>query len=88
MPARLLRRFDRHREADGEDGRNASLRLNSVRDIAWALAERTLEEPDISRRMVIQGNIVEAVADLPWWNAPQDPDGVLPRPTSDPSRVH
>ena len=83
MPARLLERFGQREEKNG-----AERRLRSVRDIAWALAERTLEEPDISRRVLIQGSIVDSVADLPWWNAPQDPDSLHPREAGNPAQVH
>ena len=83
MPARLLDRFERPRGPSG-----TGMALRSVRDIAWALAERTLEEPDISRRMLIQGSIVDSVADLPWWNAPQDPDSGHPAGAGDPARIH
>ena len=88
MPARLLDRFGQRDRSEGTEGRAGSMRLRSIRDIAWALAERTLEEPDIKRRMVIQGSIVDSVADLPWWNAPHDPDSLHPKEAGNPAQVH
>ena len=83
MPRRLLVAHDtsRRRAAAGEPG------LRSVRDLAWALARRALEDEDIERRMRLQLAVLPAVSEVPWWNAPNDPDDA-PRRGPDPALVH
>ncbi len=84
VPARIMTEYDGRNR--GQKRRSEQLR--SVRDLAWRLARRTLEERDVDRRMRMQASILDSVSEVPWWNAPHDPDA-LPHPAApDPASIH
>ena len=84
MPARLLTEYDNRRRR----GKENEATLQCVRDLAWRLAQRTTEENDVERRMRMQLAILGSVSEVPWWNAPNDPDSRPHTGGTDPGSVH
>ncbi len=87
VPAQLMTRYDRRRwSADCAPGARPAP-LDTVRDLAWTIAELAGGTPEIDYRQAVQAAVIDDIAELPWWDAPTDPDGIdALKP--DPSLVH
>lgn len=85
MPARLIEAYDRRRDPTTREN---NTRADSVRDLAWLLAERSGEVRDIDRRVLLQQNIADTVSELAWWRTRGDPDTAKALRWSGTTQIH